>query len=315
MARPYRLQGEGLLYHVTSRGNDRKRIFLSETDYNKFLEYIKTAKDKYKFYLYAYCLMSNHYHLLLETTQPNISNLMQYINTSYTTYCNIKRNKCGHLFQGRYKSILVDKDSYFLELTRYIHLNPIRAKMADKPEKYKWSSFNSYLDKKVDDYIDKTEISKFIDIQPNQYRQFVLEGMKTSIDPFANIYAGFILGSERFIKDKLKYLKDIVETRDFSYKKTLQKNINPETIINVIAKKYKKEPQAILNSKNRQSQEKKIAMYLLKRYTDYTNNDIGKVFGITPTAVIKAAKSFECIVAKDKTLTEEIKGLISAFSA
>src|SRR4030042_1271433 len=108
MARPYRLQGEGLFYHITSRGDDRKKIFLSDYDFNKFLGYLKSAQDKYRFYLYAYCLMGSHYHLLIETTQPNLSRIMQYINSSYTIYYNKKRNKCGHLFQGRYKSILVE---------------------------------------------------------------------------------------------------------------------------------------------------------------------------------------------------------------
>ena len=114
MARPYRLQGENCLYHITSRGDDRKKIFISDHDFNKFLEYLLIAKDKYKFHLFAYCLMSNHYHLFIETLEPNLSKIMQYINTSYTVYYNTKRKKTGHLFHGRFKSIMVDGDSYFL---------------------------------------------------------------------------------------------------------------------------------------------------------------------------------------------------------
>ena len=108
MARPYRLQSEDCFYHITSRGDDRKKIFISEYDFTKFLEYLSVAKTKFKFYVYGYCLMSNHYHLLLETTQPNISKIMHYINGSYTTYYNIKRRRSGHVFQGRFKSIVVD---------------------------------------------------------------------------------------------------------------------------------------------------------------------------------------------------------------
>src|SRR3989339_2220513 len=107
MSRPYRLQSEDCFYHITSRGDDRKRIFLSERDYHKFIEYISYAKAKYKFHVYAYCLMPNHYHLLLETTQANISKIMHYLNGSYTMYYNIKRKRSGHLFQGRFKSIVV----------------------------------------------------------------------------------------------------------------------------------------------------------------------------------------------------------------
>jgi REP element-mobilizing transposase RayT len=111
MARPYRLQGEGYLYHITSRGDGRKKIYYNDRDYEKFLEYIKKAKEKYKFNLYAYVLMSNHFHLLIETTQANLSQILHYIKSSYTTYYNIKRRQSGHLFQGRYKSIVVDRDS------------------------------------------------------------------------------------------------------------------------------------------------------------------------------------------------------------
>jgi putative transposase len=136
MARPYRLQAEDCFYHITSRGNDRKKIFLNDTDFEKFLEYILKAKEKYDFYLLAYVLMTNHYHFLIKTTKPNLSSIMHYINGSYTTYFNVKRGRTGHLFQGRYKSLVIDADSYFQELTRYIHLNPVRAKMVKNPEDY-----------------------------------------------------------------------------------------------------------------------------------------------------------------------------------
>ena len=124
MARQHRLQAPNCFYHITSRGDDRKKIFLNETDFRKFLAYLKKAKEKFNFYLYAYCLLDNHYHLLLETSQANLSQIMQYLNTAYTIYYNTKHKRHGHLFQGRFKSILIEADSYFAELTRYIHLNP-----------------------------------------------------------------------------------------------------------------------------------------------------------------------------------------------
>ncbi len=126
MARPYRLQGENIFYHITSRGDGRRKIYGSESDYNKFLEYLLKAKERYQFRFYAYALMPNHFHLLIETLKPNISQIMHYIKSSYTTYYNTKRKNVGHLFQGRFKSIVVDQDNYFLLLTRYIHLNPVR---------------------------------------------------------------------------------------------------------------------------------------------------------------------------------------------
>ncbi|MCK4810025.1 MAG: transposase [Candidatus Omnitrophica bacterium] len=315
MARPYRLQGENCLYHITSRGDNRKKIFISEYDYKKFLEYVQKAKDKFRFYLYAYTLMPNHYHLQIETLKPNLSSIMHHINSSYTTYYNIKRRKCGHLFQGRYKSILVDKDSYFLELTRYIHLNPVRAKMVKSPEKYKWSSYRGYIDKKGDGYIDKEQISLYLNMRPQRYRQFVLEGIGREDTLFNKVYAGFILGRQGFIKDKLEELKEQVDSGEFAYKKELEINISAEDVLDRVEKMTGKSRSQLLNAKNRRLKEKKIAIYLLKRFINITNREIGKMFEICPTAISKAAKSVEVLMEEDSKFRKEMGRVISRFSA
>ncbi len=315
MARPYRLQGENCLYHITSRGDNRKKIFITEYDYKKFLEYVQKAKDKFRFYLYAYTLMPNHYHLQIETPKPNLSSIMHYINSSYTTYYNIKRRKCGHLFQGRYKSILVDKDSYFLKLTRYIHLNPVRAKIVKSPENYKWSSYRGYIDKKGDGYIDKEQISLYLNMGSQRYRQFVLEGIGREDNLFNKVYAGFILGGEGFIKDKLEELKEQVDSGEFAYKKELEINISAEDVLDIVVKMTGKTKSQLLNAKNRRLKEKKIAVYLLKRFTNITNIGIGKMFNISPTAISKAAKSVEALMEEDDKFRKEMGRVISRFSA
>ena len=132
-------------YHVTSRGNERKDIFKSIQDRDKFLTYLHTATERYGAVVHVYCLMSNHYHLLFETPDGNLSQIMRHINGAYTNYYNTKRNRAGHLFQGRYKAILVEADEYAAELSRYIHLNPVRARMVGEPEAYRWSSFKAYI--------------------------------------------------------------------------------------------------------------------------------------------------------------------------
>ena len=112
MARPLRIEYAGAFYHITARGNDRKKIFLSVQDYDKFLSYLSEACHKYGVILHAYVLMGNHYHLIVETPGANLSVFMHHINSAYTTYFNLKRKRSGHLFQGRYKAFLIDKDSY-----------------------------------------------------------------------------------------------------------------------------------------------------------------------------------------------------------
>ena len=313
MARPYRLQGENILYHITSRGDNRKKIYISDYDYKKFLEYVLTAKDKYKFYLYAYVLMSNHYHLLIETTQPNLSRIMQYINTSYTTYYNVKRKRKGHLFQGRYKSIIIDGDSYFLELTRYIHLNPVKAKMVKSPEEYSWTSFHGYMKKKGDEYINKDQIKLYLDMKTEEYKKFVLNGINENTDIFKNVYAGFILGSVSFIKDKLKDLKDQVEGENISFGKRLKVQVEKDDIVTAVTRHYRKSLEEICNDKRRPMNEKKITIYLMKKFTDLTNNEIGKMFKMTYSAVSKAERNIADLIKQNKDIKREVERLVSTF--
>ena len=132
MARPLRITFPGAFYHITSRGNEQKVVFKSKRDREKFLEYLESATRRYAALIHAYCMMDNHYHLMLETPSGNLPEIMRHINGAYTTYFNIKRKRSGHLFQGRYKAILVEIDEYAKELSRYIHLNPVMAGMRDK---------------------------------------------------------------------------------------------------------------------------------------------------------------------------------------
>lgn len=310
MARPYRLQSEDCFYHITSRGDDRKKIFISEGDFIKFLEYVSLAKAKFKFYLYVYCLMPNHYHLLLETSQPNISRIMHYINGSYTTYFNIRHKRCGHVFQGRFKSIVVDKDSYFLELSRYIHLNPLKAQMIDSSEKYPWSSYSGYLGKR-DDLLDKDKIQQCLDMGTNQYKQFVEEGIKHSADPFKNVYAGFLLGSGVFIKDKLKSLGAQVEGDEIAYKQIINCQIAKDDIIKALTDKYHTTLEQIRASKRRPMKEKMLMLYLLNANTGLTKKEIGLELGMKPAAVSKAALRTGQLIRQNKSLRREIEEIMS----
>lgn len=141
MTRPLRIEFKGALYHITSRGNARQVIFLTEKDFTDFLFVLCSVVKRYHFILHAYCLMNNHYHLLIETPEGNLSKGIRQLNGLYTQRFNQRHQRVGHLLQGRYKAILVDKDNYLLALCRYVALNPIRAKIVKDPKDYKWSSY------------------------------------------------------------------------------------------------------------------------------------------------------------------------------
>lgn len=141
MARPLRIEFPGAIYHVTSRGNARCKIFLNDEDRETFLATLTRVTERFGWICHTYCLMDNHFHLMIETPEPNLSRGMRQLNGVFTQHFNRRHRKVGHLFQGRFKAILIERDSYLLELCRYVVLNPVRAKMVKSPQAYLWSSY------------------------------------------------------------------------------------------------------------------------------------------------------------------------------
>src|SRR3989337_1862993 len=143
MSRPLRIEYAGAVYHVTSRGNEKKAVFKADQDRVNFLNTLQHANKRYNWICHAYCLMTNHYHLLIETPAGNLSIGMRQLNGVYTQLFNKWHGRTGHLFQGRYKAIVIQKDSHLLEVCRYVVLNPVRARMIEKPEDWRWSSYRA----------------------------------------------------------------------------------------------------------------------------------------------------------------------------
>lgn len=160
MPRVKREKGEFLSYHIIQRGNERKNIFLCDEDKLRFLDIMARARKKYNFLVYGYCLMDNHIHLLVNDNGNDVSKIMKSINVSYVSYFNRVYLRIGHLFQDRFKSEIITDDSYLLEVSRYIHNNPVKAGIVQKPEDYYWSSYNVYIGKNAnsDDLLDTGKI-------------------------------------------------------------------------------------------------------------------------------------------------------------
>lgn len=176
------------LYHVVSRGNNQRRIFRSTRDYKKLLKIIQEAKETYPFYLYAYSFLPNHYHLAIETKEITISKIMHKINTSYVKYFHRRYKSSGHLFQERFFSSLIDKDSYLWEVGRYIDLNSFRAGLVKKPEDYRWGSYLVYFQQNYkEDFIDRERFLDYLgeDFEKSRisYLDFVKEGLGVEEEP------------------------------------------------------------------------------------------------------------------------------------
>lgn len=174
IARKLREWYPGAIYHLMHRGVRRTEIFSDETDYQVFLEILKVALDKYQCKIQAYCMMTNHIHLLLETSEDEIGRFMKCLSERYAMYFNHKYQYRGHLFESRYKSCLVKEDSYFLQTSRYIHLNPVKARIVVKPEDYRWSSYQTMIALKDDRITERNRtLAYFKDNSILRYRDFV----------------------------------------------------------------------------------------------------------------------------------------------
>ncbi|MEG2017921.1 MAG: transposase [Clostridium sp.] len=166
----------GAIYHVTSRGNRKEEIFKDTADYYIYLTNLQENIKRYEelnYQLLAYCLMTNHVHLIIKTDKEPLERLMKRVNSMYTRYFNSKYDYVGHLFQGRYHGEIIKGDAQLIETSRYVHLNPVRANMVEKPEEYKWSSYKMYIAKEKDELLELDVILHYFNYKNEAYKRFV----------------------------------------------------------------------------------------------------------------------------------------------
>jgi REP element-mobilizing transposase RayT len=314
MARPLRLEFKGAFYHVTSRGNLRDKIFFDDKDREKFLEILRRTKERYVYLLHSYALMENHYHLFLETPRANVSQIMQNINTSYTVYINKKHKRFGHLFQGRFKGIIVDKETYLIVLSRYIHLNPVRAGIVKNPEDYKWTSYRKYIGvyNGKDSIVDAAEtlsyFSKTKTAAIKAYREFVEEGIGERNNPLEDVEAGVLLGSKKFMAQIRRMLRTRKPDEEIPQLKSLREIIPVDKVIKVCCNYYGKKKEELLK-KGKGKEERQTALYLSKIMSNTKNIEIGRYFGIKGSTVSEALKRVETRIKRDKKFQKEIEAL------
>jgi REP element-mobilizing transposase RayT len=182
LSRSHRIWFPGATYHITSRGNRKSIIFYDDFDHIAYLEFLEEARSYWPFILHSYCLMTNHVHLQLETIQHHPKEFMKYLNSRYAMYFNKRYDLVGHVFQGRYGAEIINSDEYFLDVGRYIHLNPVTAKMVEAPELYPWSSYPSYITNSFNPHIttEKT-LSFFPEPQRENYLKYVEEQLQADL--------------------------------------------------------------------------------------------------------------------------------------
>ena len=314
MVRPLRIEYPGAHYHVINRGNAGEIIFKSNRDREKFLEYLEKAVDRFGIVIHSYCLMSNHYHLLIETPNANLSAAIQWLNVSYATYFNKKRNRQGHLFQGRFKAILVDVDEYLIHVSRYIHLNPVKAKIVEFPQDYVWSSYATIIgENNKPDWLDYSLLEYFGSKKQSaikRYRKFVEEvDVETLVNPDSQSVGGCVLGDSDFVRwIQDTFLSDDRDAKDIPQFKKLKPMIPLDRIVDTVVHVMGSNAVDIIIKGKKRNSPREVAIYLSVRLSNKTCVELGRYFGgISGSAISLCAKQCAIRFETDKELRGEIE--------
>ena len=285
MSRPQRIIYENASYHVMNRGAGRQKIFKDRIDREIFLQTLGEACHQFCIEVQAYCLMDNHYHLLIKTPQANLSRVMRHINGVYTQRYNRSNKTEGALFRGRYKAILVDSDSYLLHLSKYIHLNPLTARMVECLEHYEWSSYLAYIDKtKSPPWLMRDEVYGQLtgtEHKAEHYRSFIgNEDLDIKLIKFYNQQSALpVLGDDIFI-NSLTLVKPSSEVP-----RHLQAYSRPtiSAVISEVALFFGEEANSLITMKKgrvKSNTPRKMAIYIARKYGDYRLQELADAFGL-----------------------------------
>lgn len=318
MARPLRIEYEGAYYHIFSRGNKKQPIFNTDRDRHTFLKTLTRMSERFSVSIYAYVLMHNHYHLLLRTNQANLSKAMHWLGTTYTIIFNFTNSQAGHLFQGRFKSIIVENDAYLLQLSYYIHRNPLRAGIAKRLIDYPWSSYPIYAyNRQSPSWLETNLIlSQFepVDDVHKAYRERVQKYADEEKNILEEIKHGVVFGSRAFV-DRIK--------NDYLADKDLKDVIGQNKILNDLSvRDIIKTASEVLNADiDKWKMKRRIGksdvinrdmlIFLLWQKGCFSNTEIGAQLGLGTASISRRVGFFRDMLGKDQKLQQKYENFKS----
>lgn len=317
MARPWRIEFEGALYHVLSRGNEQKDIFWDNQDRESFLNCLGEVSARFETDIFAYVLMDNHYHILLRTNRANLSKAMQWLGATYTRRFNNKHLRSGHLFQGRFKNIIVQNDAYLMQLSCYIHRNPLRAGMVKRLADYTWSSYPAYAYGKVHlKWLNLNLIlAQFSTKERHRlYREKVQRYSKEEKQLWEDFRHGLYLGTREFVEDlKSTFLPDSVHAEVPQQAKLLRLS-NPKVLLEKAARILDcnvADYRSSLRISEPHRDNRDLLIYLLWKTGLYKNHEIGKLFGLTYSSISRRVNITRSRTSNDSKFKQQFKQLKS----
>jgi REP element-mobilizing transposase RayT len=319
MSRAWRIEYEGALYHLLSRGNERRDIFKDDRDRSIFLDTIDEFSERFEINVFAFVLMHNHYHLLVRTLHANLKKAMHWFGTTYTQRFNKRHSRSGHLFQGRYKSIIVQNDAYLLQLSCYIHRNPLRAGVVERLADYRWSSYLAYAyGRKAPEWL-STELilSQFASQDRHKhYRKKVQKYAKEEKRLWEDLRHGLFLGSERFV-ERIR-TQHLTSEPEMGIPQQIQtaKPSDPVNMLRSAEHALKCDVQRFVQASRVSGAEKDkrdLMIYLLWKAGGLSNDQIGQLFGVSFSAVSHAVRSLKAKMRKNPKLSAKFNELYSQF--
>ncbi|MBI4370475.1 MAG: transposase [Elusimicrobia bacterium] len=310
MGKTIRLDFPGALHLIANYGNEQKPIFKDEEDYNAFLSILHFSSGRYGFKFHAYALLSDHYYLLIETPMGELSLGMRHINGAYAEYFNDRRQRSGHLFRGRFKSLLAEKEGNLPALTRFIHQGPVKNMLTIYPWSYPWSSCRDYLGLRskspwitLDETL--THFGPENNIQQINYRLF-LEA-QTEENPWDAASGGAILGSDGYLEKIRQTIKPFLKKRNLPWPKSLNARPKADEIINAACEVFNINREHLFNSRWKHSNAKAAALYLLRERCGLSLQEIAAQFNLSQAGVCKAVIRFSARLANDPAVTQKLE--------
>jgi len=318
MARQWRIEYEGALYHVLSRGNEGRNIVIDNHDRTLFLEKLGRMCERYDVEVYAYVLMDNHYHLVLRTRRANLSRSMQWLGVTYTRHFNLRHERHGHLFQGRFKTFLIGDESYLLQLSYYIHRNPLRAGKVKRLIDYPWSSCPAYANGKNQPRWLNTElILSFFGGKDKHrsYRQALQAYAGEEKRIWEDVRHGLFMGTDEFIENlKTQYLSGRRPHREIPQQRRILRERNVANMVDQWAKILDCRREELVQRRRvreRDKESRDLLIYLLWERGVYTNSEIGQLFALSYSAVSRRVAALRASVEDNRKIREKLTELKS----
>jgi REP element-mobilizing transposase RayT len=320
MSRAWRIEYEGALYHLLSRGNEHSDIFVDDYDRKRFLDAIEEMSERFEIDVFAYVLMSNHYHVLLRTRRANLKKAMHWFGTTYTQRFNLRHSRSGHLFQGRYKSIIVQNDAYLIQLSYYIHRNPLRAGIVKRLADYRWSSYRVYAyGHKTPKWLSTDLILSQFEGEQDRYKKYREKVQKYASEEkhlLEDIRHGLILGTKDFVeKIRKQYLPSKLGSA-VPQQNQLKTVDEFDSFLIKAGRSLKCDLNSFVQAGRLSGTDKDkrdLLLYFIWRSGHLKNEQIGNLFGISYSAVSHAVKSIKAKLKKDQKLRAKFLQINSLF--